>query len=83
MRILCKDLLLVYKDTDSPMFGKAEIRIDGKVTRVIDPREVGWNHCTAYVVYESDAAAEHEVEISMKEEDAAKGFTILGFGYTL
>ena len=83
LRLLCKDLLLVYKDTDSTMFGKIEVRVDGKVTRCIDPREVGWNHCTAYVVYNSDAAAEHEVEISMASEDAEKAFTILGFGYTL
>jgi len=82
MRIFCKDLLLVYKDSDSPAFGKAEIRVDGVVTRVIDPREVGWNHCTAYVVYESETAAEHAVEISMQPEDTGKSFTILGFGYT-
>jgi len=83
VRLLCKDLLLVYKDSGDSEFGKAEIRVDGTLTRTIDPLEVGWNHCTAYVVFESDAAAEHEIEISMKEEDAQKGFTILGFGYTL
>lgn len=82
MRICCKDLLLVYKDSDSPVFGKAEVSVDGVVTRVIDPREVGWNHCTAYVVYESETAAEHTVEISMRKEDEGKSFTILGFGYT-
>ena len=83
MKLFCKDLLLVYKDSGNPMFGKAEVRIDGKVTRVINPLEVGWDHCTAYVVYESDSAAEHDVEISMAEEDKKKAFTILGFGYTL
>ena len=83
MRLRCKDLLLVYKDSGHPMFGKAEIRVDGNVTRVVDPLEVGWDHCTAYVVYESDEAAEHEVTISMHPEAADKVFTILGFGYTL
>lgn len=83
MRLLCKDLLLVYKDSGNPMFGKAEIRVDGEVTRVIDPREVGWDHCTAYVVYESETASEHEIEISMHPEAVDKAFTILGFGYTL
>ncbi len=83
MKLLCKDLLVVYKDTGDASFGKAEVRVDGTVTRVIDPLEVGWNHCTAYVVYESEAAAEHEIEISMAEADATKGFTILGFGYTM
>ncbi len=83
MRILCKELLLVYKDSGDVSFGKAEVRVDGKVTRVIDPLEIGWNHCTAYVVYESEAAAEHEVELSMAKEDMGKAFTILGFGYTV
>lgn len=83
LRLRCKDLMLVYKDSGNPMFGKAEIRVDGEVTRTIDPREVGWDHCTAYVVYESDGAAEHEIEISMHPEAADKAFTILGFGYTL
>ncbi|MBQ9766973.1 MAG: SGNH/GDSL hydrolase family protein [Lachnospiraceae bacterium] len=83
LRLLCKDLLVVYKDTGDPSYGKVEVKVDGKVTRVIDPLEVGWNHCTAYIVYNSETAAEHDIEIAMKEEDAAKGFTILGFGYTM
>lgn len=82
MRIMCKDLLLVYKDSGDVSFGKAEVRVDGKVTRVIDPLEIGWNHCTAYVVYESEKTAEHKVEISMVKGDEGKAFTILGFGYT-
>ena len=83
LKIFCKDLLLVYKDSGDPSFGTVEVRVDGAVTRTVNPLEVGWNHCTAYVVYESDAAAEHEVVISMKEDDEKKCFTILGFGYTL
>jgi len=83
LQLYCKDLLVVYKDTGDGSFGKVEVKVDGKVTRVIDPLEVGWNHCTAYIVYNSDAAAENSVEIAMKEEDATKGFTILGFGYTV
>lgn len=83
MRLCCKDLLLVYKDTGDTRFGKAEVRVDGIVTRTVDPLEIGWNHCSAYIVYQSEETAEHEVEITMKAEDAEKGFTILGFGYTL
>lgn len=82
MKLCCKDLLLVYKDSGDVSFGKAKVAVDGNVTRVIDPLEVGWNHCTAYVVYESDTAAEHEIEISMEEGEEEKAFTILGFGYT-
>ena len=83
MRLCCKDLMLVYKDSGNRIFGKVEIRVDGEVTRVVDPLEVGWDHCTAYVVYERNTAAEHEIEISMHPDTADKAFTILGFGYTL
>lgn len=83
MKLFCKDVLLVYKDSDNRAFGKVEVRVDGVLTREIDPLEVGWNHCTAYVVYESEWAAEHEVTVTMKEGNEEKGFTILGVGYTL
>lgn len=83
MRIYCKDLMVVYKDSGNPVFGTAVIKVDGVETRSINPREVGWDHCNTYIIYESDSAKEHEVTISMKEGDEAKCFTILGFGYTL
>lgn len=83
MKLRCKDLLVVYKDSGNQAFGAAEILIDGKVTRTIDPKEVGWDHCNAYIVYESEQAAEHQVQIRMKAGDEGKFFTILGFGYTL
>lgn len=81
MTINCKDLLLVYKDSGDPAFGTAEVLVDGEVTRTINPLEVGWNHCNAVIVYTAEEAGEHQVEIRMA--DAAKKFTILGFGYTL
>ena len=83
VRMECKDVLLVYKDTDSVEFGKVQVLVDGTVTRVIDPREIGWNHCSAYVVYNSEQAAEHEIKVVMQPGDESKGFTILGIGYTL
>lgn len=83
MELRCKDLLLVYKDSGNPVFGTAEVFVDGRLTRSIDPKEIGWDHCNAYIVFESDAAAEHKVEISMKAGDGDKCFTILGFGYTV
>lgn len=81
MTITCKDLLLVYKDSGDPSFGTAEVLVDGAVTRTINPLEVGWNHCNAVIVYTGEEAKEHQVEVRMT--DAAKKFTILGFGYTL
>ncbi len=81
MSINCKDLLLVYKDSGDPSFGTAEVLVDGEVTRTINPLEVGWNHCNAVIVYTGEEVKEHRVEVRMT--DAAKKFTILGFGYTL
>ena len=81
MTLICKDLLLVYKDSGDPSFGTAEVLVDGEVTRTINPLEVGWNHCNAVIVYTGEEAKEHRVEVRMT--DAAKKFTILGFGYTL
>ena len=83
MTIKCKDLLLVYKDSGEPSFGTAEVLVDGAVTRTINPREVGWNHCNAVIVYTGEEAKEHNVEIRMAEGEAEKKFTVLGFGYTL
>lgn len=76
----CKDLLLVYKDSGDKKFGKAQIFVDGVQTRIIDPVEVGWNHCNAVIVYRSEAEARHTVEVRM--ENVEKYFTILGWGYT-
>ena len=83
MTLECKDLLLVYKDSGDPSYGTAEVFVDGKVTRKINPLEVGWNHCNAVIVYTGEQVQEHTVEICMAAGEEKKKFTILGFGYTL
>lgn len=83
MTIDCKDLLLVYKDSGDPVFGTAEVLVDGKLTRTINPLEVGWNHCNAVIVYTGEARGAHQVEIRMAAGEENKKFTVLGFGYTL
>ncbi len=80
VRIRCKDLLLIYKDAGDQKFGKAQVFVDGELARTIDPLEVGWNHCNAVIVYNSDVAAEHVVEVRLM--DGAKWFTVFGWGYT-
>lgn len=83
MRICCKDLLLIYKDSGNPAFGKAEVWIDNKAVCVIDPLEVGWNHCNAVIICREESAREHMVELRPLQEDGGGYFTLLGFGYTL
>ena len=83
MTISCKDLLLVYKDSGDSSFGTAEVLVDGKVTRLVNPLEVGWNHCNAVIVHTGEEVMEHRVELRMMAGEEKKKFTILGFGYTL
>lgn len=83
MTIKCKDLLLVYKDSGDTSFGTAEVLVDGRVTRTINPLEVGWNHCNAVIVHQGETCVEHQVEVRMAEGEQEKKFTILGFGYTV
>lgn len=83
MTICCKDLMLVYKDSGDHTFGKAEVLVDGVVTRTVNPLEVGWTHCNAVIIYTGETVMEHRVEIRMAAGEEAKKFTVLGFGYTL
>lgn len=81
MKIKCKALLLVSKDSGSAEYGKAKVLVDGKEMLVADPRIVGWTHVHAQIVFTEEETKEHTVEISMVEGDEDKLFTILGFGF--
>lgn len=81
MDIVCSALLIVEKDSASPLWGRAEVSVDGEKVRVIDPREVGWVHCNALILFRGRERKEHHVEIRMAAGDEEKRFTILGFGY--
>lgn len=83
LKIVCKDLLLVYKDSGDPSFGTAEVLVDEAVTRIINPLEIGWNHCNAVIVLTGEECKEHLVEVRMAKGESGKNFTILGFGYTV
>ena len=81
MDIVCSALLIVEKDSASPRTGRIEAYVDGEPVRVIDPREVGWVHCNALILFRGMEQKKHHVEIRMAEGDEEKQFTILGFGY--
>lgn len=83
MTIKSSSLMLVYKDSGSADFGKAEIYVDGKYVKTVDPRKINWTHCNTTLLYEEEEAREHTIEIKMAPGDEFKSFTILGFGYTL
>lgn len=83
MKITCKNIVLVSKDSGDPRFGKADIYVDDKLVRTSDPLANGWNHCNPQVILNEAASAEHLVKIVMHPGDEEKRFTILGFGITL
>lgn len=80
LEITCRKLVLEFKDSGSDDFGKAVVTIDGEKHRILDPREAGWTHCHATVLFHKQTTASHRVEIAMAPGDEEKTFTILGFG---
>lgn len=82
LTITSKNLILVYKDSGSTEFGKADIYVDGKLLLTADPHVNNWTHCNPVILYQNEVSREHQVEIRMAPGDQDKCFTILGFGYT-
>lgn len=82
MKITCKNLVAVIKDSGSSLFGTADILVDGSVVKSINPLDNGWAHCNAQILIDESESAEHEVIFRMKSGDEGKKFTILGFGVT-
>ncbi|MCH4191419.1 MAG: SGNH/GDSL hydrolase family protein [Butyrivibrio sp.] len=80
LKVTCKSLFLVYKDSGNDMFGQAEVLLDGKTLFTADPKKVGWTHCHAQLLLESDERGEHEVRIRMASGYEHMRFTVLGFG---
>lgn len=80
MRIKCRRLVLVYKESGEVDAAKADVYVDGKFVRVADPYFNKWLHCNPLIILDENDNKEHEVEIRIQEEDTDKKFTILGFG---
>lgn len=83
LTITSQNLILVFKDSGSREFGKAEIFVDGIMVTTADPHENNWTHCNPVILYQHEDSREHQVEIRMAPEDQDKCFTILGFGYSV
>lgn len=81
MKIQCKGLLLVSKDSGDVNSAKVSVKVDGKEVLVADPREVGWTHCNAQILFSEEESKEHLVELAPVAGDEDKLFTILGFGF--
>lgn len=81
MKICCKALVLIYKDSGDLAVGKADVFVDDKKVLTADPHLNGWVHCNPVILFTEDEAEERMVRIQMAEGEEDKSFTILGFGY--
>lgn len=81
MKIRCKALLLVFKDSGDALFGKADVFVDGKKKLTADPLINGWVHVNPVILIQEKESSMHTVRIGMAEGEEEKNFTILGFGY--
>lgn len=81
MDIVCKSLLIVFKDSADIGVGCAEVWADGEKVLFADPHINGWTHCNAAICFRDKELKSHHVEVRMAEGQADKKFTILGFGY--
>lgn len=81
LKIRCKALLLVFKDSGDALFGKADVFVDGKKKLTADPLINGWVHANPVILIQEKESGIHTVRIGMAEGEEEKNFTILGFGY--
>ena len=81
MKITCKALVMVFKDTGEADAAKAEVYVDGKWVRTADPYVNGWLHTNPLLILSETETREHTVRIEIAEDDKDKKCTILGFGY--
>lgn len=83
MKLTCRNLVLVSKDSGDPHFGKADVYVDDTLALTAEPLVNGWNHCNPQIILNEKESGEHTVKIVMHPGDEEKRFTILGFGVTL
>lgn len=83
LRMNCKALVLIFKDSGEVDVGKAEVFVDGAHVLTADPHINNWQHCNAAILFNNENSEEHTVKIEIAKEEIDKKFTILGFGYVL
>lgn len=81
MKITCRSLVLVAKDSGEVDVAKANIYVDGELIRTFDPHEIGWLHTNPLLILDEAESKERTVRIEITPDDRDKKCTILGFGY--
>lgn len=81
LKLSCKALVLVFKDSGEAQAGKADVFVDGEKKLTADPHINGWIHCNPVILIQEEEEKKHEIQIRMAPGEEGKEFTILGFGY--
>ncbi|MCR4625638.1 MAG: SGNH/GDSL hydrolase family protein [Lachnospiraceae bacterium] len=76
----CKLIMVVTLDSAAPDEGCVDIFVDDKLVKTVNPKEIGWTHCNAMIIFDNDEKAKHNVKLAMHEGDEDKKFTVLAFG---
>ena len=63
LNILCRALLLIFKDEGENDTGKVNVFVDGHYKMTADPRINGWLHCNTAILFSEAESREHIVEI--------------------
>lgn len=77
--LTCKNLIWIYKNSNSDIFGKAQVFVDGNpLDATFDGHDgSGWNNCVLTMLIDEKESAKHTVEVKSE-----KAFSILAFGYS-
>lgn len=83
MELDCKNLIILYKSSNSETYGKAEVYVDGVLKATLSGYSPsGWNNPLLNILINENEVKSHKIEIKMQEGSEGKAFTIFGFGYT-
>ncbi len=83
VELTCKNIMLSYKFSNSPSFGKVSVYVDGQFAGILNGYlKGGWNNIETVLLLDEDTSAPHVLEIKPAEGHEGKNFTILGIGYT-
>ncbi len=77
-----KNLLVAWRATSGNDYGRAEIRVDGRIMAIVGGGQGKWGQSEVVLAYDAPIAAEHEVEIRMTSKTQDRKFTITCLGIT-
>ena len=75
-----KKLLIAFRATNNSDFGRAQVKVDGRIAAVIGGGPDKWGQSEVILAFDASTAAEHTVMIEMTNRTAEKKFTITAIG---